>query len=121
MLQGYVALKLSRVLSLLSSLRRLQFCRGARANERGSRQKNGKKAVKDFHAVCARSPFFLAPTTSKHLFMSLSGRRSLFPRVSPSCAPFFLALTSSKRLPTPTLKQHRKVAFSCGPVKVNAF
>ena len=28
------------------------------------------------------------------------------PRVSPSRAPFFLALTSSKRLPTPTLKQH---------------
>ena len=28
----------------------------------------------------------------------LSGRRSLSPRVSPSCVPFFLAPTTSKRL-----------------------
>ena len=34
----------------------------------------------------------------KTIFMGLSGRRSLFPRVSPSRAPFFLASISSKRL-----------------------
>ena len=34
----------------------------------------------------------------KTIFMGLSGRRSLSPRVSPSRAPFFLALISSKRL-----------------------
>ena len=34
----------------------------------------------------------------KTIFMGLSGRRSLSPRVSPSRAPFFLALITSKRL-----------------------
>ena len=32
------------------------------------------------------------------IFMGFSGRRSLFPRVSPSRAPFFLVPTTSKRL-----------------------
>ena len=34
----------------------------------------------------------------KTIFMGLAGRRSLSPRVSPSRAPFFLALITSKRL-----------------------
>ena len=34
----------------------------------------------------------------KTIFMGLSGRRSLSPRVSPSRVPFFLALITSKRL-----------------------
>ena len=55
----------------------------------------------------ARAPgFFLRPLLpSAFSWASRAGAPSP-PRVSPSRAPFFFALTSSKRLPTPTLKQH---------------